>query len=94
LEIEKKQEAQQEEVFNQIKVELQGVHQAVQSNRAVSTESLSLETLELGDELAQLHRIANTVEARLRRAQEETTQATQALVLVQKDLEEQCSTAE
>jgi hypothetical protein len=38
---------------------------------------LSAGTPELGDEPAQLHRIANTVEARLRRAQEEAQQATQ-----------------
>jgi hypothetical protein len=53
-----------------------------------------LETPELGDEPAQLHRIADTVEAHLRRAQEETTQATQALAQVQKDLEDQRSAAE
>jgi hypothetical protein len=45
---------------------------------------LTVGTPELGDEPAQLHQIADTVEARLRRAQEETTQATQALAQVQK----------
>jgi hypothetical protein len=44
---------------------------------------------ELGDEPAQLHRLADTVEAHLRRAQEETEQATQALVQVQGVLVEQ-----
>jgi hypothetical protein len=34
---------------------------------------------ELGDERAQLHRIADATETRLRRAQEEKEQATQAL---------------
>jgi hypothetical protein len=46
---------------------------------------------ELGDEPAQLHRLAETVEARLRRAQEETEQATQALTQVQGVLVEQAS---
>jgi hypothetical protein len=94
LEIAEKQEAKQEEVFSRIKDELQGVQQALQSSRAVSTVPLSAGTSELGDEPAQLHRIADTVEACLRRAQEETTQATQALAQVQKDLEEKCSAAE
>jgi hypothetical protein len=94
LEIAEKQEAKQEEIYNRIKVELQGVQQALQSSRAVSTVPLPLETPELGDESAQLHRIVDTVEARLRRAQEETTQATQALAQVQGDLLEKCSTAE
>jgi hypothetical protein len=39
-------------------------------------------TLEIGDEPAQLHWIADTVEARLQRAQGETAQATQALAQV------------
>jgi hypothetical protein len=94
LEIAEKQEAKQEEVFHRIKVELQGVQQALQSSRAVSTVPLSIGTPELGDEPAQLHRIVDTVEARLRRAQEETMQATQALAQVQGDLVEQRSTAE
>jgi outer membrane protein OmpA-like peptidoglycan-associated protein len=49
---------------------------------------------ELGDEPTQLHCLADTVEARLRRAQEETEQATQALAQVQGVLVEQCSAAE
>jgi hypothetical protein len=49
---------------------------------------------ELGDEPAQLHRLADTVKARLRRAQEETAQATQALTQVQGVLIEQHSVAE
>jgi hypothetical protein len=91
LEIVEKKEAKQEEVFNRLKVELQGVQQALQPNHTVSIEPLPSETPELGDELAQLHHIADTVESHLRRAQEETTQATQSLAQVQKDLEEQCS---
>jgi aminoglycoside phosphotransferase (APT) family kinase protein len=61
---------------------------------AVSTAPLPLGTPELGDEPTQLHQIADTVEAHLRRAQEETTQATQALEQVQKYLEDHKSTAE
>jgi hypothetical protein len=55
LEIAKKQEAQQEEIYNRIKVELQGVQQALQSICAVSTAPLPLETPELGYESSQLH---------------------------------------
>jgi hypothetical protein len=82
LEIIEKQEARQEEMYNRIDIELQGVQQALQSNHTVSTAPLSVGTPELGDEPAQLHQIADTVEARLRRAQEETTQATQDLAQV------------
>jgi DNA-binding HxlR family transcriptional regulator len=48
-----------------------------------------LGTPELGDEPTQLHRLADTVEAHLRRAQEETEQATQDLMQVQGVLVEQ-----
>jgi hypothetical protein len=94
LEIEEKQEAQQEEIYNRIKVELQGVQHALQSSHTVSNVPLPLETLELGDESTQLHRIVDIVEDRLRRAQEETMQATQALAQVQEDLLEKQSSAE
>jgi hypothetical protein len=94
LEIAEKQEAKQEAMYNRIEIELQGVQQALQSSHAVSTVPLSLGTPELGDEPSQLHRIADTVEARLRRAQEETMQATQALTQVQGVLVEQRSAAE
>jgi hypothetical protein len=53
-----------------------------------------LETPGLGDELAQLHCIIDTIAACLRRAQEETTQDTQGLAQVQKDLEDERSVAE
>jgi hypothetical protein len=49
---------------------------------------------ELGDESSQLHRLADTVEACLRRAQEETEQASQALKQVQGVLVEQRNVAE
>jgi hypothetical protein len=55
LEIAKNQEAKQEEVFNQIKGELQEVQQALQFSHAVSTTPLKIGTEEPGDELAQLH---------------------------------------
>jgi uncharacterized protein YabN with tetrapyrrole methylase and pyrophosphatase domain len=48
----------------------------------------------LGDEPTQLHRLADIVEARLRRAQEQIEQATQALKKVQGILVEQCNAAE
>jgi hypothetical protein len=48
----------------------------------------------LGDELAQLYRLANAVKSRLHRAQEETKQATQALKKVQGILVEQSKVAE
>jgi hypothetical protein len=70
------------------------VQQALQSSRIVSTTPLPSKTPELGDELDQLHRIVDTVESRLRRAQEETMQDTQDLTQVQGVLEQQCSTAE
>jgi hypothetical protein len=68
LEIAEKQETKKEEVFGQIKDELQGVQQALQPSRAVSTTPLTVRTPELGDEPAQLHHIVDTVEARLQRA--------------------------
>jgi hypothetical protein len=49
---------------------------------------------ELGDEPAQLRRLADAVEARLRHAQEEIEQATQALKQVQGVIIEQHRVAE
>jgi hypothetical protein len=82
LEIAEKKEAKHEEVFNHIRDELQGVQQAIQFSLCSFHCTLPSETPTIGDEPTQLHRIADTVEARLRRAQEETTQATQALAQV------------
>jgi hypothetical protein len=70
------------------------VQQALQSSHTVSIAPSTSGTEEPGDEPAQLHQIANKVEARLRRAQEETVQATQALAQAQKDMLEQRSNAE
>jgi hypothetical protein len=76
LEIVEKKEAKQEEMYDRIEVKLRGVQQDLQSSRAVSTAPLPSGEPELGDELAQLHRIADAVEAHLCHAQEETKQAT------------------
>jgi hypothetical protein len=46
---------------------------------------------DLGDDPTQLHRLADTVKAHLRRAQEEIEQATHALKKVQVVLIEQCN---
>jgi hypothetical protein len=62
-EITEKQEEKKEELYDQIETELRGVQQALHSSRAVST---TLGELELGDESAQLHLLADKVEARLR----------------------------
>jgi hypothetical protein len=63
MEIAEKQEAKQEEMYDRIETELRGVQQALQSSRAVSTMPGEPD---LGDEPAQLHRLADTVEAHLR----------------------------
>jgi hypothetical protein len=63
LEIEEKQEENQEELYDLIETKLQGVQQALQFSRAVST---ALGEPELGDEPSQLHLLADTVEAHLR----------------------------
>jgi hypothetical protein len=94
LEIAEKQEAKQEAMYSQIEIELQGVQQALQSRHTVSTAPLSVGTPEEGDEPAQLHRITDSVEARLRKAQDEAEQAIQALTQVQGVLVEQRSAAE
>jgi hypothetical protein len=81
-------------MYNRIEIELQGVQQAIQSSHAVSIAPLPLGTPKVGDEPAQIHQIADTVEARLPQAQEETTQATLDLVQVQGVLVEQCRDTE
>jgi hypothetical protein len=65
LEIAEKQEARQEAMYSWIEIELQGVQQELQSRHAVSTVPLSVGTPEEGDEPTQLHRIMDSVEARL-----------------------------
>jgi hypothetical protein len=66
LEIGEQWEAKKEEVISHIRDDLQGVKKEIQSSHAVSTTPLPSATPELGDELAQLHRIADTVKAHLR----------------------------
>jgi hypothetical protein len=78
-------------MYNHIDIELQGVHQALQSNCAVSIKPLTTGTVKPGDEPTQLHQITDTIEALLLRAQEETTQAIQALMQVKGLLVEQRS---
>ena len=72
MEIVEKHETKQEDMYSWIEIELQGVQQALQSSRAVSIALLLEGTTEEGDELVQPHKIANTVEVRLQKAQEET----------------------
>jgi len=76
LEISEKQEAKQETMYDRIEIKLWGVQQALQFSHTVSTAPLPLATPDLGDDLAQLHRLVDTVEARLQWAQEEIEQAT------------------
>jgi hypothetical protein len=52
----------------------------------VSTTPLISGPSGTGDEPTQLHQIVDQVESHLRRAQEDTAQATQALVKAQKEL--------
>jgi hypothetical protein len=63
-------------MYDRIEVELQGVQHALQSSRAVSIAPLPSRELELGDDLAQIHRLADVIEAHLHRAQEETKKST------------------
>jgi hypothetical protein len=64
-------EAKQETMFDKIEAELKGVQQALYSSCAVSTAPTPTKGTELGDEPAQLRRIANVTEALLRHVQEE-----------------------
>jgi hypothetical protein len=82
MEIVQKQETKQEEMYSWIEIELQGVQQELQSKRAVSTIPMSVGTPEVGDEPAQLDQIADSVEARIQKSQDEAEQATQDLTQV------------
>jgi hypothetical protein len=66
LEIAEKKESKKEEMYNRIEVKIEGVKQALQSIRTVSTAPLPLGTPEPGGEPYQLHRLTDTVEAHLR----------------------------
>jgi ElaB/YqjD/DUF883 family membrane-anchored ribosome-binding protein len=89
-EITEKQEAKKETMYNRIEIKLQGVQQALQSSHIVSSVTPPEGTTKEGNESIQLHKIANTVEVRLRKAQEETMQATQALKKAQEEVLKQC----
>jgi hypothetical protein len=58
-------------MYDRIEAELKGVQQALYSSHAVSTAPPSSEGIELGDEPAQLRRIADSTEAHLHHVQEE-----------------------
>jgi hypothetical protein len=66
-------------MYDRIEAELKGVQQALYSSHTVSTASLSSGGIEVGDEPAQLRRLADATEAHLHRVQEEKEQATEAL---------------
>jgi hypothetical protein len=88
-EIIEKKVAKQEAMYIRIEIELQGVKQALQSSCAASTMPLLEGTTEAGDEPIQLCKIANTIEVCLQKAEEATTQATQALKQAQEEIIEQ-----
>jgi hypothetical protein len=72
----------QEELYGRIERELKEVQQAVHLVCAVPTAPpapSSSQTVELGDEPAQLRRLVDATEARFQRAQEEKENATEAL---------------
>jgi hypothetical protein len=52
-------------MYDRIKVELEGVKQALQSSHAVSTTPLPSKEQDLGDELAQLHRLVDATKTHL-----------------------------
>jgi hypothetical protein len=66
-------------MYDQIEGEIKGVQQALYSIRTVSTTSLSSRSIKLGDDPAQIYRLANVTEALIRRVQEKNEQATEAL---------------
>jgi hypothetical protein len=81
-------------MYNRIEIELQGVQQALQSSRVVSSAPLPEGTPKEGNEPVQLRKIADIVEVHLRKAQEETVQATQALKKAQEEIIEQHQAAQ
>jgi hypothetical protein len=60
----------------------------------VTTVPPSSEGIELGDELAQLCRLIDVIEARLHHVHEEKEQATEALKQVHEESLEQCQVAQ
>jgi hypothetical protein len=66
-------------MYYRIATELKWVQQSLYSNHVVSTVPPSSEGIELGDEPAQLRRLADSTEAHLCHFQKETYQVTEAL---------------
>ena len=81
-------------MYDRIEVELQGVQRALQSNCTVSTTPMPEGTTEAGDESVQLCRIVDIVEVHLRKEEEVTTQATQALKKAQEEIIEKLRAAQ
>ena len=71
--------AKQETLYARIEKELKEIQQAIHSSYVVPTMPTLSKIVELGDESAQLQRLADVTEARLQRVQEEKEQATEAL---------------
>jgi len=63
--------AKQEMLYERIEKELKEIHQAIHSSHAIPTAPSSSKIAELGDEPAQLQRLADATEAQLQRVQEE-----------------------
>jgi hypothetical protein len=66
LEIAEKKGEKKEEMYDSIEVQLQGVQQALQFSGMVSTAPFPSGEPKLGDDPAQLRRLAEIIEARLR----------------------------
>jgi hypothetical protein len=84
----------QETMYERIEEELRGVQKSLHSSCAVSTAPPPSKEIALGDECAQLRRIADVTEAHLRRVQEENEQATVALKQAQEEVIEKCRVAQ
>jgi hypothetical protein len=76
-------------MYERIEAELKGVQHALYSSCAVFVALLSSGGIEVRDEPAQLHRLADATEAHLRRVQEEKEKATKALKQAKEEALEQ-----
>ena len=85
----KNTKSKQETMYDRIETELRGVQQALHSSRAVSIVPPPSEEPELGDEPAQLCRIADATKDHLCHVQEEKEKATVALKQAQEEVIEQ-----
>jgi hypothetical protein len=86
-------EAKQKTLFEIIEKNLRDIQQAIYSSHAIPSVPPSSKIVELGDELAQLRRLADAKEAQLRRAQEEKEQATKTLKQEKEEFLEQLRAA-